>query len=266
MAALAVAPIDPDTPSFDGYESGGSSGHRLQLQLQLEDTIIPDTCDEDNQFDALCETDAEPKFKSSAKSNDNSAQEVIQFDPKKNKTKNVASNTEKKSPSSTDAAAAAAAKEKRPREGLQCNASVAKKMKKKNVKKEAIPEIDEDAHVAEDDQVVEKKKKQHIKKKKKKNSVSGEEMKTSNDCADHEKVEEKKEEGGFVNVMKACERYLASHVVDWRWIKNERMVKLEKMWVKLRGAESVFRSLQADFDAELHRVALDAYISYEDCC
>lgn len=263
MAALALAPIDPDTPSFDGYESGGSDGHRRQLQL--EDTIIPDTCDEDNQSDALFETDAEPKFKTSANSNDNSAQEVIKSDPKKNKTKNVDSNTEKKSPSSTDAAAA---KEKRPREGLTCNASVAKKMMKKNVKKEAIPEIDEDAHVAEDDQVVEKKKKQHIKKKKKKkkNSVSREETKTSNDCADHEKVEEKKEKGGFVDVMKACERYLVSHAVDWRWIKNERMVKLEKMWVKLRGAESVFRSLQADFDAELHRVAVDAYISYEDHC
>ncbi|CAB4278626.1 unnamed protein product [Prunus armeniaca] len=258
MAALALAPIDPDTPSFDGYESGGSYGHCRQLQL--EDTIIPDTCDEDNQFDPSFETDAEPKFKSSANSNDNSAQEVIKSDPKKNKTKNVASNTEKKSPSSADAAVA---KEKRPREGLTCNASVAKKMKKKNVKKEPIPEIDEDAHVAEDDQVVEKKKKQHIKKKKK-NSVSREEMKTSNDCADHEKVEEKKEKGGFADVMKACERYLGSHVVDWRWINAERMVKLEKMWVKLRGAESVFRSLQADFDAELHRVAVDAYISYED--
>ncbi|PQQ03182.1 hypothetical protein Pyn_39286 [Prunus yedoensis var. nudiflora] len=161
MAALALAPIDPDTPSFDGYESGGSYGHRRQLQL--EDTIISDTYDEDNELDVLFETDAEPKFKSSANSNDNSAQEVNKSDPKKNKTENVASNTEKKSPSSTDAAAA---KEKRPREGLPCNASVAKKMKKKNVKKEAIPEIDEDAHVAEDDQVVEKKKKQHIKKKK----------------------------------------------------------------------------------------------------
>ncbi|CAB4289354.1 unnamed protein product [Prunus armeniaca] len=148
---------------------------------------------------------------------------------------------------------------------------IGKKTKKKNTVKEAVSKTSKDANDA-GDEVVQKKQQQQqqinikAKKKKKKNSVSTtdhdhitlytsnvnnsnagiegngakEMMKTSKYSAGHGKVEEekkkkkkKKHEGDFVCVMEACGRYLASHVLDWRWLTNERIVKVDKMRVKL---------------------------------